>query len=199
MWSVRLRDSFNSRAREGRDPRPNRQVLSRYLFQLTRPRGARLVHDGKHLFVTEFQLTRPRGARREPDAYIGDGYATFQLTRPRGARHARMRRHDRHARVSTHAPARGATGADMETICAPAGFNSRAREGRDASQTHTSVTDTPRFNSRAREGRDTHGCAAMTVMRGFQLTRPRGARLGRTWRRFARLLVSTHAPARGAT
>ena len=78
--------------------------------------------------------------------------------------------------VSTHAPARGAT-----TTLAPhtgqyLGFNSRAREGRDAWSTRA-IGLAARFNSRAREGRDKSCDLSLDTMQ----------------------LVSTHAPARGAT
>jgi len=100
-------ESFNPRARVGRDILPSigRETLS--LFQSTRPRGARpnthAVCDRRWMF----QSTRPRGARREeavrslllvrfnPRARVGRdcmrgflfGVAHgFQSTRPRGAR-----------------------------------------------------------------------------------------------------------------
>ena len=78
--------------------------------------------------------------------------------------------------VSIHAPARGATG-----TCPPGGsgwssFNPRAREGRDGYPRRT-IWGLTCFNPRAREGRD--------VTRG-------------AWRG-AQVVVSIHAPARGAT
>ena len=53
------------------------------------------------------------------------------------------------------------------------------------------------FNPRAHEGRD-HGRMMYRAKRGFQPTRPRGARLGDG---IVSTLteVSTHAPTRGAT
>ena len=60
-------------------------------------------------------------------------------------------------------------------ITALPGFNSRAREGRDHQEPKTRGRK-PGFNSRAREGRDSG----------------KGYALGTA-------LVSTHAPARGAT
>ena len=100
----------------------------------------------------------------------------FQLTRPRGAR-----RHHFHHRlhppdVSTHAPARGATAAHEHGDSKLAGFNSRAREGRDPAQVSTAQ-----------------------VSPVFQLTRPRGARRDSHGCAQYGRCVSTHAPARGAT
>ena len=98
---------FNSRAREGRDVadrRPNRRLD----VSIHAPaRGATRVTTqtiGRYVF----QFTRPRGARL-PTA---SAYYCFEL-------------------VSIHAPARGATTSTPTTPPRPAGFNSRAREGRD--------------------------------------------------------------------
>ena len=64
------------------------QVRQDYLFQPTRPRGARPPYAKKAVYVLEFQPTRPRGAR------------------PAGPRlRASLQG------VSTHAPTRGATSA----------------------------------------------------------------------------------------
>jgi len=75
--------------------------------------------------------------------------------------------------VSIHAPARGAT--FKNAFCL---FGER-------------------FNPRARAGRDI-ALDYFAVVWQFQSTRPRGARR-RSWNSHLRLLVSIHAPARGAT
>ncbi len=100
-----------------------------FMFQSTRPRGARpntaLASNPQNLF----QSTRPRGARQRFDAG-GQASAQFQSTRPRGARpevrterltlvsfnpRARagrdviIEKFDALKLVSIHAPARGAT------------------------------------------------------------------------------------------
>ena len=98
---------FNSRAREGRDLTPSRQLLASKRFQLTRPRGARLTPTAFDKRNLVFQLTRPRGARLLVFIIVS-GFERFQLTRPRGAR-------------PTSPPA------TFARSC----FNSRAREGRD--------------------------------------------------------------------
>ena len=99
-------------------------------------------------------------------------------------------------------------------------FNPRAREGRDRAARaiptlsrqfqstrprgarHHPVTIPRRtacFNPRAREGRDIPGRYMQPAPSVFQSTRPRGARLPNAVRPLFRLLVSIHAPARGAT
>jgi len=101
-----------------------------------------------------------------------------------------------------------------------AGFNPRARVGRDSERGEDKIHPT-RFNPRARVGRDRLGAGARRYHQAFQSTRPRGARpksfvdlLNRslfqsTRPRGARrnfsgtadssTMVSIHAPAWGAT
>ena len=125
-----------------------------------------------------------------------------------------------HARVSIHAPARGATRGSNPCRGRGPCFNPRAREGRDChsvERPHPSWS----FNPRAREGRDARMTRVNYTREGFQSTRPRGARPGWPERdysaahgfnpraregRDARVErhppvvdVSIHAPARGAT
>mgnify|MGYP006931930426 CR=1 FL=1 len=143
----------------------------------------------------------------------------FQLTRPRGARQRHHRRHHHRQRVSTHAPARGATNVPKKIgawclfqLTRPRGARqtllvsdvqrflfqlTRPRGARPNSASRS--VSLSRFNSRAREGRDARAISIWYNVCMFQLTRPRGARL--TVSRFSvlRVLVSTHAPARGAT
>ena len=121
-------------------------------FQLTRPHGAR--HVGSVISVSSdgFQLTRPHGARLVSLCAVGGYYSSFN-SRARTGRdqihlwsqdtskvstHApargatKLRNHlNNIAMVSTHAPARGATGGWRGTAPLPACFNSRARTGRD--------------------------------------------------------------------
>ena len=81
-------ESFNPRAREGRDVCKWGGIHGALLFQPTRPRGARLwaklSDDGTH----SFQPTRPRGARPLL-ANCMEFLRRFQPTRPRGARRTR--------------------------------------------------------------------------------------------------------------
>ena len=189
---------FNPRAREGRD-------------------GQRTVHGSRCTGVsthapargaTAAPLLGPRRRRRfNPRAREGRDSAAvcatwptraFQPTRPRGARPAARARRVTTEKVSTHAPARGATwraktgklGTSVSTHAPARGATARhsriARSRkfqptrpRGARPTHNSTRRAPpaRFNPRAREGRD----------------RPL-LQLGALGPE-----VSTHAPARGAT
>ena len=99
----------------------------------------------------------------------------FQLTRPRGARpNSQGPAADTH-KVSTHAPAWGATRVAGSSSVANRGFNSRARVGRDSWEWKGEFPKR-RFNSRARVGRDLSPRSASFISGPFQLTRPRGAR-----------------------
>ncbi|KPQ28794.1 MAG: hypothetical protein HLUCCX14_08835 [Marinobacter excellens HL-55] len=144
-------DSFNPRAREGRDvlicsPAPNPSK-----FQSTRPRGARRNHTV--YFPTWSYVSIHAPARGATDWGVLD---------------------ERRVKVSIHAPARGAT-AYVARYCMKKvfqstrprgarlfpvmhrfhliGFNPRAREGRDVVHQIVS-TERKCFNPRAREGRD---------------------------------------------
>ena len=57
-----------------------------WMFQPTRPHGARLHYDEEEFVLYEFQPTRPHGARRFP-MRVTKLPARFQPTRPHGARH----------------------------------------------------------------------------------------------------------------
>ena len=121
----------------------------------------------------------------------------FQLTRPRGARHGQRVRAEVRLEVSTHAPARGATGG-LRLACT-AGHVSTHAPARGA--TFVEVDDAVEVLFQLTRPRGARlllqmACAEVTV---FQLTRPRGARRLRGVAADAAPYVSTHAPARGAT
>ena len=105
-----------------------------------------------------FQSTRPRGARL-PDAATRNALLEFQSTRPRGARRRRKNGKCCRIYVSIHAPTRGATGQHGEigeihievSIHAPTRGATGARPG--------DLTLSDRFNPRAHAGRDLHGGA----------------------------------------
>ncbi len=105
---------------------------------------------------------------------------------------------ERQHAVSTHAPARGASGRTSRRCAARSFFNPRARTGRDPTREALPI-DVRRFNPRAHAGRDLRGPSPSCRRCSFN---PR-ARTGRDGA--LRLLhasprwVSTHAPARGAT
>ena len=166
-------NSFNSRARAGRDCCNSRRG-AQYLSFNSRARAGR---DGilyvMFCVVTMFQFTRPRGAR---------------LPRPTSGAQG--------GAVSIHAPARGAT-KQANLNCGGGGFQfTRPRGARLRQARHDG--DDVGFNSRARAGRDTQRDATLGLLQGFNSR----ARAGRDWRvqdTVARSGVSIHAPARGAT
>ena len=169
--------AFQSTRPRGARPKNMTNQLPMILFQSTRPRGARPATRNCHFFDKEFQSTRPRGAR--PLAATSIWMAmSFQSTRPRGARRFSHAESQAARDVSIHAPARGATRFGTNTVSAEAGFNPRAREGRDIVRRPSVSSDREfqstrprgarqkierdlgmiiaRFNPRAREGRDAH-------------------------------------------
>ena len=186
--------SFNSRAREGRDPVRDAHPREAPAVSIHAPARGATSRKFPLRLRNWFQFTRPRGARLRRKIVRGEG-GTFQFTRPRGARRAVRRRPDWWRR-----------------------FNSRAREGRDSSSVgsvsrsrlfqftrprgarrvrhgrapprvvsiHAPArgatargrpppSRTSGFNSRAREGRDSEE-PSPSRPGGFQFTRPRGAR-----------------------
>ncbi len=121
-----------------------------------------------------FQFTRPQGARPRLRR-TGQRIEEFQFTRPQGARRV-ARRPDRVRQgVSIHAPARGAT-LPVSSLSAHAGFQFTRPQG-------ARPADAP----------------APIVEREFQFTRPQGARPSAIGHDGVPLVVSIHAPARGAT
>ena len=208
--------SFNPRARAGRDTCTLVSCRHEHEFQSTRPRGARLCFSGRHLDECRFQSTRPRGARPEGSSGSSSNHS-FQSTRPRGARLHRIPS-SMSARVSIHAPARGATsrqanadhhlqfqstrprGARQTVLVLPdldECFNPRARAGRDLRIGILRSVEYC-FNPRARAGRDMEA-HSREGRRRFQSTRPRGARPVPSLDPRQSSPVSIHAPARGAT
>ena len=107
-----------------------------WLFQSTRPRGARLPWDYVARCGKLFQSTRPRGARLLCSNNANLDYA-FQSTRPRGAR-------------------------PRSSLVARAGnqcFNPRARAGRDNVQRERTPAQLPMFQStRPRGARPSLSC-----------------------------------------
>jgi len=151
MWT------FQSTRPRGARRASRRLPIFMWTFQSTRPRGARPVRvvvvkpclfgfnprarEGRDRFHPARPSPRsgfnPR-AREGRDLLSRIGSAltiSFQSTRPRGARHRRLRRRRRRAKVSIHAPARGATESMDAQTFTRCRFNPRAREGRDAART----------------------------------------------------------------
>ena len=188
------------------------------VFQSTRPRGARRIRTIKPEFWTdvsihaptrgatthalvqastyEFQSTRPRGARL-PASWRQCLTAWFQSTRPRGARLIPCVIQRRAACFNPRAHA-GRDNTDTGTTATSFSFNPRAHAGRDVDPP-SDATYTTGFNPRAHAGRDTNWLKAWTADELFQSTRPRGARLYLVIHYAGDIVVSIHAPTRGAT
>ena len=77
----------------------------------------------------------------------------FQSTLPHGERQSVHMRNVLRFAVSIHAPARGATGENQESVFEPHRFNPRSRTGSDR-DTKQGIGDGERFNPRSRTGSD---------------------------------------------
>ncbi|SDZ33303.1 hypothetical protein SAMN05421547_11865 [Delftia lacustris] len=171
--SRNARGGFNPRARTGRD-RFELVVLLAQIVSIHAPaRGATTTRKQTGPRIKRFQSTRPHGARLGiPETHIS-GFK-FQSTRPHGARPV----------TALHASSR-------------AGFNPRARTGRDASCACVRA-HSPSFNPRARTGRDQIQTGGRPGL-GVSIHAPaRGATLAAGLHVVVQV-VSIHAPARGAT
>ena len=126
------------------------------------------------IMIDKFQLTHPQGVRQGIIRGLRN-YDVFQLTHPRGVRPIHGSRSVPLQDISTHAPARGATGHIVPELFASRYFNSRTREGCDCSADSFALLDAY-FNSRTREGCDLYSSVQSRVIRIFQLTHPRGVR-----------------------
>ena len=171
----RGRRSFNPRPRAGGDPRPGRALRPGHRFN-PRPRAGGDTKDvGGSLSAIAFQSTPPRGGRLEKALDI----------------HA--------AQVSIHAPARGATFRPLLSPCFPVSFNPRPRAGGDKALLG-GVSYVLAFQSTPpRGGRQNQWFSRSGASRRFN-PRPRagGDRYVRNGAS-ALVVVSIHAPARGAT
>ena len=105
--ACRGRRSFNSRAREGRDPVIVAASQPLAKFQLTRPRGARRSARAAPCPASCFN-SRAREGRDCVRRRRGGGRKCFN-SRAREGRDAEAILSEYNAHVSTHAPARGAT------------------------------------------------------------------------------------------
>ena len=144
---------FNPRARVGRDAHAasdghtepisihapawgatmNRLFLvAQFLFQSTRPRGARRAQRGLHSRRRLFQSTRPRGARQlRHGLWLGRSHFNPRARVGRDAVPESIA--TLMTRISIHAPAWGATTDDEVYYKEWRDFNPRARVGRDTS------------------------------------------------------------------
>ena len=123
-----------------------------------------------------FQSTRPRGARHNNN-YDNDSKRNVSIHAPTwGATGAALDFSLDALKVSIHAPTWGATGASASGCRWLLGFNPRAHVGRDSTRPSPSAASTS-FNPRAHVGRDFDKTFSISSEHEFQSTRPRGARL----------------------
>ena len=150
------------------------------MFQFTRPRGAR-HRTGDAARSGFVSIHAPTRGATSPAIACGTS-KSFQFTRPRGARHAVALFALAAMRVSIHAPTRGATRWGRRRA-SPIWVSIHAPT-RGATEVAVGLRRRVSFNSRAHEGRDGSPSASWRVGR-FQFTRPRGARLDESLKRFA--------------
>ena len=166
------------------------------LFQSTHPQGVRLMvhHPERHftgvsihapargatlkwfgsLSVWLFQSTHPQGVRRKNS---GHNHAPkgFQSTHPQGVRRRYRHMHNPRLYVSIHAPARGAT-RSVRILALAVKFQSTHPQG---VRPFIALSSPRRYS--------------------FQSTHPQGVRRSETYNCASNIIVSIHAPARGAT
>ena len=142
--------SFNSRAHGGRDHNWSKASLADFV-SIHAPTGGATSSDPETGWEYLFQFTRPRGAR-PPSPAISSAASSFNSRAHGGRDLLPQARKDRLA-VSIHAPTGGATCRSRSPARTGRSFNSRAPGGRDSSQP-SRRSPTRRFNSRAHGGRD---------------------------------------------
>ena len=141
-----------------------------------------------------FQPTHPHGVRRALISHVVPG-EMFQPTHPHGVRRASRGQGVAPCQVSTHAPARGATGIRKGQEGDRMSFNPRTRTGCDCAIC-TSPTYGNSFNPRTRTGCDAAALVDHQLER-FQPTHPHGVRLQSNSVRLGQgVQVFNHAPAR---
>ncbi len=123
---------FNTRSREGSDAALDTANAMGWMFQHTLPRRERPISN--HVFISHctFQHTLPRRERHQAkERTLGDDM--FQHTLPRRERPIYGSTAYYVYKVSTHAPAKGATASDSHFRSCCWRFNTRSREGSDLS------------------------------------------------------------------
>ena len=168
--------SFKPRARTGRDFGLFRGHADRKQFQATRPHGAR--HKDRKVRKPDCKVSShapARGATGREEAQKAVAWA-----------------------VSSHAPARGATRPQNERLRPKHSFKPRARTGRDDAA-RNATTDFTLFQATRPHGARRVRKGRRATRRRFQATRPHGARRLRFRDHRFEGIVSSHAPARGAT
>ena len=121
---------FDPRPREGGDTAGTSTVPRPPTFRSTPPRGGRRVSSARSAPILAFRSTPPRGGRRRATRR-SEVRMKFRSTPPRGGRLAARLLTGDNARVSIHAPARGATSGCRAAACRSWCFDPRPREGGD--------------------------------------------------------------------
>ena len=203
-----LKLTFQStRPRGARRRLPLHRLRCIRLFQSTRPRGARLAYSTNQNDGQRVSIHAPAwGATMDQDDFHDDLHVSihapawgatgsavttgsvglaFQSTRPRGARLRRICIIWSCSHVSIHAPAWGATESYRNLTADEAGFNPRARVGRDVPLQGCTATIYRVFQSTRPRGARPEFNAPLKTGGAFQSTRPRGARPGPSRRLWA--------------
>ena len=185
-------------------------------FQFTRPQGARHGRLGTQREPKRFNSR----ARKGRDRFHACAFRPSRCFNSRARKGRDMRIPDYYFDlcVSIHAPARGATTATGPStvprvfqFTRPQGarptfavaypsfqsFNSRARKGRDMVKCHAEWR--PEFQFTRPQGARLEPAVVEPRLFPFQFTRPQGARHCLSRLSLAKMPVSIHAPARGAT
>ena len=166
-------NNFYSRPRVGGDFVRNGRVLKHIEFLLTPPRGGRHMGAAVKGYLSLFLLTPPRGGR--PVCRLAASAMINFYSRPRVGGDRVHQGVPDHFRISTHAPAWGATHADGGGAFRYLYFYSRPRVGGDPVRRST-TTPASYFYSRPRVGGDVSAPSSASIPK-----------------------ISTHAPAWGAT
>ena len=145
------------------------------MFQSTHPRGVRHSSRGGIWRQKRFQSTHPRGVRRPSSSSARPSWACFNPRTRVGCDGRGCRQPPPYGRVSIHAPAWGATLADLEHFRHGGSFNPRTRVGCDPRQRRRWYP-LPGFNPRTRVGCDSRVCRYAVASGLFQSTHPRGVR-----------------------
>ena len=165
-------------------------------FQLTRPRGTRLMQTRRKRSQSKFQLTRPRGTRRKFNfsSFFVKGVSTHASAGD-ATKAAEQREDD--VIVSTHASAGDAT--DSVAGTGKSVIVSTHASAGDATSYCGKQGELLSFNSRVRGGRDPSGIAHIFYIIGVSTHASAGdaTDFGDGVERDA--LVSTHASAGDAT
>ena len=168
--------AFQSTLPRGERPKIVDEAFDHGAISIHAPaRGATFTKSGMRSHIPLFQSTLPRGER--PDFRASNLVnSRFQSTLPRGERQCEMCCDFPDPEISIHAPARGATkrGTNLFPILR-------------------------NFNPRSREGSDPDDVRVAKILTEFQSTLPRGERLMRSSTFSMIVVISIHAPARGAT